>query len=399
MGEKTNGPAAACRWGKWPTGAAPRAVFGQNLGVEHADRFQELTGHTPDGVWQAPGRVNLIGEHTDYNDGLALPFGIDRRTLAAVRRRADRHVRCWTTQERFPAEAELDRLQPDSVVHWARYAVGVLWAFEQAGIAVPGVDIVVDSNVPTGSGLSSSAALEAAVAVALDDLCRAGLDHVQLVELCHRAESEFVGAPVGTLDQFAVLCTRERHGLLIDFRSLDLEHLPLDVGPLVVVDTGIRHSNADGAYAARRQACAEAAAQLGAASLRDVTLADVAERLDGTLLRRARHVVTENDRVIETADRLRAGKDVGELLFASHASLRDDFEVSCAELDLVVETARDCGAAGARLTGAGFGGSAIVVGAEAQPLAAALKANFTRAGMVPPVAFTVVPSAGAGRLT
>jgi galactokinase len=200
------------------------------------------------------------------------------------------------------------------------------------------------------------------------------------------------------LDQFAVLCAREGHGLLVDFRSLVLEELPLRVGPLVVANTGVRHSNADGAYGARRRACAEAAAQLGVPQLRDATLEEVANRLEGALLRRARHVVSENDRVVEAAARLRAGEDIGDLLYASHASLRDDFEVSCAELDTVVETAMECGAGGARLTGAGFGGSAIVLGVEVGRLADALQANFKRAGLATPTVFAVVPSAGPGRL-
>jgi galactokinase len=366
--------------------------------VTIADQFLAVTGRRPEGVWQAPGRVNLIGEHTDYNAGFALPFAIDRHTFVAVGRRSDRWVRCWSAREDRPAEADLDDLKPTSVVDWARYPVGVLWALARAGVEVPGLDIVIDSTVPVGAGLSSSAALEASVAVALDEVCRAGLDRNQLVELCHQAESEFVGAPVGMLDQFAVLLAREGHGLLVDFRSLVIEEIPLSIGPLVVVNTGVRHRNADGAYAARRRACEEAAAQLGVAALRDATLEDVADRLEGDRQRRARHVVTENSRVLEAAARLRRGEEIGDLLYASHDSLRDDFEVSCAELDAVVEVARGCGAGGARLTGAGFGGSAIVLGVDEQRLAAALTAHFAQVGLVAPSAFAVVPSGGAGRL-
>src|SRR5579859_4687842 len=183
--------------------------------VNIADRFLTLTGQRPEGVWRAPGRVNLIGEHTDYNDGFALPFAIDRQTLVAVRRRPDRQIRCWSAGQGRPADAHLDDLRRAAVSDWARYPVGVLWAFVRAGIEVPGVDMAIDSSVPVGAGLSSSAALEAAVAVALDELGRAQLERTQLVELCHQAESEFVGAPVGMLDQFSVLFAQPGHGLLI----------------------------------------------------------------------------------------------------------------------------------------------------------------------------------------
>jgi galactokinase len=363
-----------------------------------ADRFRHLTGRSPEGVWQAPGRVNLIGEHTDYNAGFALPFAIDRQTLVAVGRRSDRHVRCWSAQDDATAEADLEDLDRDSVVGWARYPVGVFWALDQAGADVPGADVLVDSAVPVGSGLSSSAALVAAVAVALDELGGTGLDRYQLAELCHAAESHFVGVPVGMLDQFAVLSAQAGHGLLIDFRSLVVEAVPLAIGPLVVVDTGVRHSNAEGAYAARRRSCEQAAAELGVSQLRDATRLDVEQRLKGELRRRARHVVSENERVLAAAGRLAAGDGIGDLLNASHASLRHDYEVSCAELDAVVECGHRCGASGARLTGAGFGGSAIVLGVEVKELAAALERSFPEKGLRLPIAFPVIPSEGAGRV-
>jgi galactokinase len=364
-----------------------------------AGRFRRLSGRSPDGVWRAPGRVNLIGEHTDYNAGFALPFAIDHQTLVAVGRRSDRQVRCWSAQDDATAEANLEALDRDSARGWARYPVGVFWALDQAGVDLPGADILVDSAVPVGRGLSSSAALLAAVAVALDELTGTGFDRYELARLCHTAETRFVGAPVGMLDQFAVLCARADHGLLIDFRSQRMEAVPLAIGPLVVVDTRVRHSNADNGYAARRRSCEQAAFELGVTDLRDATQPDVERRLDGDLRRRARHVVSENERVLAAAGRLGAGEEIGDLLYASHASLRDDFEVSCAELDAVVECSRQCGASGARLTGAGFGGSAIVRGIEAGELTAALEREFRDKGLRPPITFPVIPSGGAERVT
>ncbi len=379
--------------------------------------FRQLSGSWPDGVWAAPGRVNLIGEHTDYNGGLALPFAIDRAITVAARRRPDRRLRCWTTLSSIDPgedaiEIDLGAIDRHSLPVWARYPVGVLWAWQRAGLDPPGLDVLIESAVPAGGGLASSAALEAAVAVAVNDVTSAGLDRRQLVELCHAAETDFVGVPVGRLDQIAVLRGRAGHGLLIDFRSLEVEEIPLTAGPLVIADTRVRRSNVAGAYAARRESCARAARELGVSELRDTTMAAVSGGLDGELLRRARHVVTENERVVEVARRLRgephpeirstttidgcdrgpgegAAGDIGVLMYASHASLRDDFEVSCPELDLVVETAGELGAAGARLTGAGFGGCAIVLGCRCRPTG---RATLRPGRLSPP------PSAGAASI-
>ncbi|MDQ6616677.1 MAG: galactokinase [Actinomycetota bacterium] len=363
--------------------------------VSVAHRFRGRFGRDPEGVWRAPGRVNLIGEHTDYNAGWALPFAIDREVVVAAARRRHGLARCWSAHGEGAVQAEIGSLSPRSVSGWAAYPLGVLWAFGQAGVEVGGVDLAVDSTVPLDRGLSSSAALAAAVAVALDDMGQAGLGPRRLAELCHQAEAGFVGVPVGMLDPLAVLYGRRDHGLLIDFRDLAVEPRALTIGPLVVVDTGVRRRVGTGAYDERRLQCREAAAELGVAHLRQATVAQVESRLDGVLRRRARHVVSENERVLEAARRLRVGEDIGDLLWASHASLRDDYAVSCPELDAVVDVAGQAGARGARLTGAGFGGCAIVVGLTAEEMGAALTRRFGPGG---PTAFAVTPADGAGRV-
>ncbi len=395
-----------------------------------AGELTRLAGVDPEGVWQGPGRVNLIGEHTDYNAGLALPFALDRRTTVALRRRTDRTWRCWSLGEDTGGQdtggldtggqdtggpetggpghraepeattAELDDLGADRPSGWARYVLGVAWAFQELGAPVPGADLVVGSTVPIGSGLSSSAALTAAVAVAIDELTGSGLGPGRLVEVCHRAESGFVGAPTGTLDQRAVLLSRAGHALLIDFATGGTETVPLrGTGPLVVVDTGVRHDHATGEYGARRADCEAAAATLGLPDLRSADLASIDAHLSGRLAARARHVVTENARVVATVDRLRAGEGIGDLLDASHRSLRDDFEVSCPELDAVVDAARRAGAEGARMTGGGFGGSAIVLGLSVEVARVAATEALAPLGRVPAAVFAAVPSGPAGRVS
>ena len=391
-----------------PSGTPPadRLVPGPALAPGAlADELRRLAGAPADGVWQGPGRVNLIGEHTDYNAGLALPFALDRRTLVAVRRRPDRRWRCWSRQhapEGDPEAVEVDLadLGPDRPEGWARYVLGVAWALTAAGVEVPGLDLLVDSAVPLGSGLSSSAALTAAVAVATDGLAGADLGAEALVGICHDAESRFVGAPTGTLDQRAVLLSRAGHALLIDFATGGTETVPLrGTGPLVVVDTGVRHDHATGEYGARRADCEAAAATLGLPDLRSADLASIDAHLSGRLAARARHVVTENARVVATVDRLRAGEGIGDLLDASHRSLRDDFEVSCPELDAVVDAARRAGAEGARMTGGGFGGSAIVLGLSVEVARVAATEALAPLGRVPAAVFAAVPSGPAGRVS
>jgi galactokinase len=394
-----------------------------------AAAFRTAYGRDPDGVWAAPGRVNVIGEHVDYNAGRCLPFALPHRTFVAVGRRADDVVRVRSAQ--LPGDevsaggwqGRIDDVAPGAVDGWAGYAVGVPWALRLGGFAVPGFDAVVDGQVPLGAGLSSSAALECAVAVALDDLAGLGLGaddvgRARLAACCVRAENEIAGAPTGGLDQAASLRSRAGGALLLDCRDFGVEHLPFDLAAdgleLLVMDTRAHHALVDGQYGSRRQACEDAARLLGVASLRDVPLdgledaaTRVAERAAdpaaaAELVRRLRHVVTEIGRVAQAADLLRAGRirDLGPLLDASHASLRDDYEVSCAELDVACSTARATGALGARMTGGGFGGSAIaLVGAGSTDAVAAAVANaFSDKGFAPPAFLRATPSAAAARV-
>jgi galactokinase len=374
-----------------------------------AAAFRERAGRDPDGVWAAPGRVNLIGEHTDYNDGFVLPAAIDRLVLAAAGRRDDRRLRLWSLQSEPPADLALAEVGPGKVEGWTAYPAGVAWALGQAGVEVGGADLVVDGDVPAGAGLSSSAALECATATALADLEGAGLDRVTLAGLARRAENEVVGVPSGAMDQMVSMLGRAGHALFLDTRSLDTEQVPLPLEAaglrLVVIDTRAGHRLVDGAYADRRAACEAAAATLGVPALRDATPEQVeaaADALGEEGLRRARHVVTENARVLEAVRLLRAGEleRLGPLLAASHASLRDDYEVSSPELDAAVEAAVAAGAVGARMTGAGFGGSALAL-ARADLVGRIderVRAAFAAAGFGPPAVAAVVPSDGARRL-
>jgi len=375
--------------------------------------FSERTGSAPEGVWAGPGRINLIGEHTDYNDGFVLPLAIDRQVLAAAAVRTDGLARCWSTEDAYadaPAEVALDDVSPqDPPQGWAAYPLGVAWALRQAGVGVPGFDLVVDSDVPGGAGVSSSAALESAVALALVDLVGAQLSRPDLAVAGRRAENEIVGAPTGVMDQMAALCSREGHALFLDCRSLHFEQVPLDLDAaglaLLVLDTRTTHSHATGEYGERRRACEQAAQVLGVPALRDATPEQVdaaRDELGDVVHRRARHVVTENERVLAAVDLLRAGdlRGVGSLLDASHRSMRDDFEISSPELDTAVEAAQAAGAVGARMTGGGFAGSAIaLVGVdEVEAVTGAVGKAFADAGFGAPYLFPVTPAESASRV-
>ncbi|WP_326597483.1 galactokinase [Streptomyces sp. NBC_01803] len=375
-------------------------------------RHEELYGAEPDGLWAAPGRVNLIGEHTDYNDGLVLPLALPHTTRAAVSRRAHRRLRLYSAQmpAAGPVDLDLDALTVGAVTGWAAYPAGVAWALREDGHDLGGLDILFDSDVPVGAGLSSSAALEVVTALALSDLFGLGLAPDALARVAQRAENDFAGVPSGILDQMASACCTAGHVLRLDTRDLGMRQVPFAMAReglrLLVVDTGVRHAHAEGAYAGRRAECETGAAALGVPALRDVPYEGLDEALtrlpDETLRRRVRHVVTENHRVERVSALLDAGRarEIGPLLTAGHASLRDDFEVSCPELDLVVTTATSAGALGARMTGGGFGGSAIVlVDADAtEATGKAVLDAFTGVGHHPPRVFEAIPSSGAQRL-
>ena len=378
---------------------------------EVAETFTELFGAEPAGLWSAPGRVNLIGEHTDYNDGFVLPFAINRRTVVALGLRDDRVIRVASGFADEVAEIALDELEPGKVSGWSAYPLGVAWALGQAGAdlaAVPGVDLYIESTVPVGAGLSSSAAIESAVALALNDVWQLGLDRRALARVGQRAENEMVGAPTGIMDQSASLLGQEDAAVFLDCRTLESEVVDLGFRAagleLLVIDTHVEHQHSTGGYAERRASCERGAAVLGVSSLRDVAVGDLPgarDLLDDETFRRVRHVVTENQRVLDTVATLRESGPlaIGDLLDASHISMRDDFEISVAELDLAVETAQANGAIGARMTGGGFGGSAIaLVPSDAiSRVQVAIDGAFAESGYQQPTMFTVTPSEGAVR--
>jgi galactokinase len=369
--------------------------------------FTGQFGEQPRGTWHAPGRVNLIGEHTDYNDGFVLPFAIGAGVTAAARRRPDDTLALASLQaDGGEVTVPLDGLVPGSVTGWAAYPAGVAWALREAGYPVTGTSIAFDADLPVGAGLSSSAALECAAALALTEMHGIVVPRPQLATIAHRAENEFVGAPTGIMDQSAALLCQAGHALLLDCRSGIGTAVPLDPAPaglaLLVIDTGARHEHAVGQYAQRRQECEAAAAALQVRSLRDITDGSELTGLDPVLLRRARHVVTENSRVLATADLLRSGQlgQAGPLLTQSHASLRDDFEASWPEADATVEAAVEAGAYGARMTGGGFGGAVLAL-VRAELVAAvrtAVAGRFQRSGWPPPRFGTATPSSGARRV-
>ncbi|MEU3888074.1 galactokinase [Streptomyces sp. NPDC029041] len=376
------------------------------------DGFEELYGAAPEGVWAAPGRVNLIGEHTDYNDGFVMPFALPHTAVAAVSRRTDGVLRLHSADvEGGVVELRVDELVPEADRNWTAYPSGVVWALREAGHPVTGADVHLTSTVPSGAGLSSSAALEVAVALALNDLFSLGLRGWQLARLCQRAENVYVGAPVGIMDQTASACCEAGHALFLDTRDLSQKQIPFDLAAegmrLLVVDTQVKHSHSEGEYGKRRAGCEKGAALLGVDALRDIPYAGLDAALarlgdEEEVRRLVRHIVTENARVERVVSLLESGETraIGPVLIEGHASLRDDFRISCPELDLVVDTALAAGALGARMTGGGFGGSAIVL-AEEQDVDAITKSvteAFASAGFTAPRVFEAVPSPGAHRL-
>ncbi|MGK8500912.1 galactokinase [Nocardia asiatica] len=372
-------------------------------------------------TWVAPGRVNIIGEHTDYNDGYVLPIALPLVVRCTAAARTDGLARVGSRQRPgdplLVAVRDLAR-QRARVPGWARYPLGVVAEFTRRGHRIPGVDLDLDGAVPIGAGLSSSAALSCAVAVALRDLFAPEVTDRALIDMARAAENDYAGAPTGLLDQSAAMLCTAGHALLLDVRAFAAdptaprgaghEQIPFDLGAfgleLLVIDTGQPHELVDGRYAERRDQCAAAAAALGVATLREVTSAADAGRIaDGVLRRRARHVVTENARVLVVAEKLREGVDpreIGPLLTAGHVSLRDDFEVSTPALDAAVDAALAAGAHGARMVGGGFGGSVLaLVDRDRTPTVVnSVRRRFARAGFAEPRTFVVVPAAGARRI-
>lgn len=369
--------------------------------------FRRVFGYEADGLWAAPGRVNLIGEHTDYNGGLVLPFAIAERAEAAIAPRGDGHIRVCSEQN--PGEVvefKAAGLSPGLPSGWAAYIAGVPWALE----CVSGFDVAIDSNVPVGSGLSSSAALMCAVAIGINELFELGFSGRELARRTQRTENDFVGAPTGGMDQIASLLATAGNAILYDVRADTIEQIPFDPGAaglaVLVVDSMIRHGHAGGEYRTRRIECEESAHRLGVPSLRGVAVGDLpiaTKQLgDERLIRRTRHVVTENQRVLDLAAALARGRweRVGGLLTEAHASYRDDFEASCIEVDVAVEAALQTGALGARLTGGGFGGAviALIRAEDLSVVEGAVAAAFAERGYDPATFFAVAPSAGAERI-
>jgi galactokinase len=371
------------------------------------EALRNQTGRQPAGVWAAPGRVNLIGEHTDYNEGYVMPFALAQRVLIAAGPRYDGAWSVTSLNNDSTKIFSAADLNP-GMAGWQAYVAGVVWALQEAGHRVGGADLVLTSDVPEGAGLSSSAALECAVLTALADLNDLDIVGIERAKLARRSENVFVGAPTGLMDQAAsTLCTAG-HALFFDCRTDAAEQVLFDTTSagleILVLDTKTPHALVDSEYAARRASCEQAAQLLGIPALRDVIDLDAAlDRLpDPVLKRRVRHVVTENARVLEAADVLRAGRiaDLAPLLDASHESMRDDFEITVPQVDLAVETARSSGSLGARMTGGGFGGCiiALVELGNSERIGEAIVESFGAAGYGPPVYFTAVPSTGAQRL-
>jgi galactokinase len=370
--------------------------------------FSDIFGGAPAGAWAAPGRVNLIGEHTDYNDGFVLPFALPMRAVVEASAVDSLEWTVWSAQAGEVVTFGPHDLVPGKVTGWAGYVAGIVWALRRAGLDGGGARLAITSDVPIGAGLSSSHAMGCAVLTALADLGGLDLPVVDRPRLAQDAENGYVGAPTGIMDQSASILCRAGHALFLDCRSLAVEHIPFhatDAGlAVLVVNTNAPHRNTDNQYAQRRHTCEAAAARLGLPALRDVTDLDaaLAELPDEVSRRRVRHVVTENRRVLDAVALLHRDRlpDLGPLLTASHLSMRDDYEITVPEVDTAVTAALDAGAHGARMTGAGFGGCvlALVDQAAVDEVSAAVAGAFADRGFPAPTSFVAVPSGGAQRL-
>ena len=370
--------------------------------------FVERFGAEPVGVWSAPGRVNLIGEHTDYNDGYVLPFAIPLRTVVAASPAKGPQWTVYSRESGETVEFGPDDLEPGRISGWGAYVAAVPWALREHGYDPPPADLAIASEIPLGAGLSSSAAILCAVLAALHDLGGLRIPLDEWPTLAQYAENRFAGVPSGIMDQSASTLCEPGHAMFLDCRTLAREQVPFALAEqglaMLVVDTRAPHRHAGGEYAARRAACEAAARKLGIPALRDLSVADLpaaCERLDPVTARRVRHVVTENERVLDTVERLRGGAvaGIGPLLTASHASMRDDYEITVAEVDVAVEAAMAAGAYGARMTGGGFGGCvlALVDAPAVEPVANAVANAFAGAGFAPPTWFAAVAAGGVAR--
>ncbi len=347
---------------------------GRRVSAEQVARdFEAYMGEPPLLVARGPGRVNLIGEHTDYNEGFVFPVAIERAAYVAATPRDDRKLRMWATQFQEEFVLDLDQAEPQNAISWGIYVLGMAAMIEKDGHRLRGANLVIDGDVPTGAGLSSSAALENAVGVALATLAGVSIPPVRMAQIGRRTENEFVGVQSGIMDQMISAMGQAYHALLIDCRTYTYDPIPMPENVRIVVcDSKVSRELASSAYNVRRAECEEAVSILssvlpGITALRDVTTEQLAEYealLPPVVFQRARHVVTENARTVEGAERLRAGDAArfGELMNASHASLRDDYAVSSPQLDLLVSTAQSVpGVYGSRLTGAGFGGCTVAL--------------------------------------
>ena len=371
------------------------------------EKFFETFGEEPDLVAAAPGRVNLIGEHIDYSEGFVLPFAIKDRTLVAARKRDDSTVRVASAQRRNKiVTVDIKDVKPGLKGEWERYALGVLWSM---GVT-SGVDLLIDGHVPLGAGLSSSAALECSVATAMNHLFDMGFNLEELARLTQKAENQYVGVPCGIMDQSVSLMATNGFALLLDCRDLSTRNIPFDVAShgleLLIIDTQAHHALTDGGYAERRESCESVAAKLHVKSMRELTIAQLdasRDLLSETEYIRARHAITEMKRVLDCVEALSSGDfvRVGQLMNQSHLSLRDDYNVSCAELNAAVEASLAAGALGSRMVGGGFGGSAIALikASKTSSTISAVEKAFADRKFQAPRFFTSLPSQGAELLS
>ena len=381
-------------------------MLGKQLALMLASKFAEIFGKQPDLVASAPGRVNLIGEHVDFLDGFVLPFAISDVTTVAISKNSSKVIRVASIQKDSEITSiNISKIAPMTGEPWTRYPIGVLWALGNEALS-NGLDILVDGRVPLGAGLSSSAALECAVATAVNELYGLNLSLPELARIAQKGENVYVGMPCGIMDQSVSLMATQGNALLLDTRDLSTEQIPFDIEPLglelLVIDTQVHHALVDGGYAERRASCEKAVADLGITSLRDISVSEFEARkfeLDAKTYIRAYHGVTEMKRVLDAVVLLKSGDFVGfgEIVTLAHQSLRDNYTVSCPELDLAADTANRFGALGARMIGGGFGGSAIALikARDSELIKSEIRGAFMASKFKAPRFFSALPSQGA----